>query len=63
MSDISFQFTWLDILLFALLIGSPGLLLGGALGAVAWKRHRFYGAMLGAVLGLGACLGLEFLSR
>ena len=63
MSDISLQFTWLDILLFLLIVGSPGLLLGGALGAFAWKRHRVYGAVLGGVAGLGAYLGVEFLSR
>ena len=62
MSDISIQFTWYEILLFALIIGSPGLVLGGALGAFAWKRHRVCGALLGAVIGLGACLGLEYLS-
>ena len=63
MSDISLEFTWFDILLFGLLIGSPGLLLGGALGAFAWKGHRVYGAVLGGVLGLCVYLGLEFLSR
>jgi hypothetical protein len=63
MSDISLQFTWLDLLLFALVIGSPGLFLGAGLGALAWDRHRFYGAVLGGLVGLGACLGLEFLSR
>jgi Na+/proline symporter len=63
MSDISFQFTWLDLLLFALLIGSPGLLLGVVLGAVAWRRHRIYGAALGATLGLGVWIGLRFLWR
>jgi len=63
MSDISLQFTWLDLLLFALLIGSPGLLLGAVLGAVAWRRHRVYGAALGAILGLVAWLGMQFLWR
>jgi len=63
MSDISFELTWLDILLFTLFLGWPGLLLGAALGAVAWKRHRVYGAVLGATLGLGICVGLQFLWR
>jgi Na+/proline symporter len=63
MSDISFQFTWLDLLFFALLIGSPGLLLGVVLGAVAWRRHRICGAALGAILGLGVWIGLRFVWR
>lgn len=63
MSDIAFQFTWPEILLFLLLIGSPGLLLGAALGALAWDRHRVYGGMVGGVVGLGAYLGLELLSQ
>ena len=42
MSDISFDLTWLDILLFTLFLGWPGLLLGAALGALAWKRRRIY---------------------
>ena len=63
MSDISFQFTGLDILLFMLFLGWPGLLLGAALGALAWKSHRVYGAVLGAALGLGVCVGLQFLWR
>ena len=48
-------------LLFTLFLGWPGLLLGAALGALAWKRRRIYGAVLGAALGLGACVGLQFL--
>jgi Na+/proline symporter len=36
----------------ALIIGAPGLVLGVALGALLWRRHRIYGALLGAVVGL-----------
>jgi len=63
MSDISIQFTWLDLLLVALLIGWPGLLLGAALGAAAWRRHRVYGALIGAILGLALWVGVQFLWR
>ena len=60
MSDISFQFTWLDLVLVALLVGWPGLLLGAALGAIGWRRHRVYGGALGALLGLALWAGLRF---
>ena len=63
MSDIGFEFTWFDLLLVALFFGSPGLLIGAALGALAWKRHRVWGAVLGAILGLVVCLGLQVLFR
>ena len=52
MSDISLDITWFDALLFVLLIGSPGLIAGGVLGAIAWKRHRIAGGLLGSVSGL-----------
>jgi Na+/proline symporter len=35
----------------ALLLGCPGLLLGGILGALLWRRRRLVGALLGAVAG------------
>jgi hypothetical protein len=60
MSDIAIQFTWLDLVLVAGLIGWPGLLLGAAIGATAWRRHRIYGAGLGALLGLALCVGAQF---
>ncbi len=63
MSDISIQFTWLDLLLVALFIGWPGLLLGAALGALAWRRHRIYGALLASLVGLAFWIGLQFLWR
>jgi Na+/proline symporter len=36
----------------ALLVGSPGIVIGGVIGAVAWRSHRIGGAVLGAILGL-----------
>ena len=52
MSDISIDVTWFDAFLFVLLIGSPGFIAGGVLGAIAWKRHRVAGGLLGALTGL-----------
>lgn len=52
MSDISLNITWFDALFFVLLIGSPGLIGGGVLGAIAWKRHRVAGGVLGGLAGL-----------
>lgn len=63
MSDISIEFTWYELLMVALFLGWPGLLLGAGLGVAAWRRHRVYGALIGAILGLALWLGMQFLSR
>jgi hypothetical protein len=36
--------------------GSPGLLLGATAGALAWRTHRWAGALLGAIIGFAAWL-------
>ena len=59
MSDIRLDFGWDAILLLALMIGWPGLLLGGLAGAAAWRRRRWLGALLGAVLGLVLWSGVQ----
>jgi hypothetical protein len=51
MSDISLHFTWLDLALAAPIVGWPGLLVGGALGALAWRKRWYFGALLGAIVG------------
>jgi hypothetical protein len=48
MSDISINISWLDLLI---MFGWPGSILGGALGAILWRKRRLVGAGLGAVLG------------
>lgn len=63
MSDISIEFAWYELLIVALFLGWPGLLLGGAVGAAAWRRHRVYGTGIGAIAGLLFWLGLQFLWR
>jgi len=57
MSDIGLDWGPLDYALIALLIGWPGLAIGLALGAIAWRRHRISGALIGAAAGLALWLG------
>ena len=52
MSDIGGIFTPLDLALIALMICGPGLVLGGVIGALAWRRRRIAGGLIGAVAGL-----------
>jgi len=52
MSDISLNWGPLDWAEIALFVGTPGLVLGALLGGIAWRRHRLWGALLGAVAGL-----------
>ncbi|MEZ5994191.1 MAG: hypothetical protein R3C25_00400 [Hyphomonadaceae bacterium] len=51
MSDISLHFTWLEWIALVLIAGWPGLLIGGALGALALRRRRIAGAVIGAIAG------------
>jgi putative Mn2+ efflux pump MntP len=51
MSDINFHFEWWQILLFSAIASWPGLLLGAAVGALAWRRRRILGGILGAIIG------------
>lgn len=57
MSDISLNFTWLDWIAIALLLGWPGLLAGGALGALIWPKRRIAAA---ALCGVAAMLIVFF---
>jgi hypothetical protein len=57
LSDISLNWGPLDILLIALLLGSPGAALGALCGAIGWRAHRVWGAALGALIGGLVCLG------
>jgi hypothetical protein len=50
MSDISINFTWFELLLVSPMLGWPGLIAGGMLGAL-WRRRRILGAVLGAIAG------------
>ena len=57
MSDIALNWGAFDIAMIALIIGAPGLPIGAALGAVVWRRHRPWGALVGAAVGLALWLG------
>ena len=58
MSDIAiFSDPW-SIALLYLIFGSPGILLGAIVGALAWRAHRIWGALLGAVAGWAACIAV-----
>jgi Na+/proline symporter len=52
MSDIDMLNALLTVIGIALLLGSPGLMLGAIAGALLWRGHRVAGAVLGAVAGL-----------
>ena len=52
MSDIGGIFTPFDLALIALMICGPGLVLGGVIGALVWRRRRIAGGLIGAVAGL-----------
>jgi hypothetical protein len=56
-SDVGILNDPVSILEIILLLGSPGILLGAIPGALLWRRHRFMGALVGAVIGFVVCLG------
>jgi hypothetical protein len=56
MSDIGLIFGPWDYVELAFLFGSPGLVIGAGLGAIAWRCHRMIGAMGGAVIGMLLCI-------
>lgn len=51
MSDIGILNDPISLIVIALLLGTPGFLLGGIPGALLWRSHRVAGAFLGAVAG------------
>jgi hypothetical protein len=63
MSDISFHFTLIDLLVAAPVFGWPGLLLGGAAGALVWRKRRMVGALLGAILGCAVWFAIFIFTR
>jgi len=63
MSDIGILNDPLSLAFVLLVIGSPGLPLGAIVGALAWRRHRIWGAAVGALAGFALWLvGWTFLN-
>lgn len=56
MSDIGILNDPVSLIQIALILGSPGFLLGAIPGALLWRRHRLAGALLGAVAGFALWL-------
>ncbi|MEJ2432238.1 MAG: hypothetical protein P8Y53_03400 [Pseudolabrys sp.] len=56
MSDIGGIFTPVNLALIGLMIGGPGLALGSLVGALAWRRRRVAGGLIGAAAGFGLWL-------
>jgi Na+/proline symporter len=56
MSDIGILNDPVSLIAIALILGSPGFVLGAIPGALLWRRHRIAGALLGAVVGFVAWL-------
>jgi Na+/proline symporter len=51
LSDVGILNDPISLIEIVLLLGSPGLLLGGVAGVVFWRQRRIAGALLGAVAG------------
>ena len=51
MSDISLHFSPLELIVFSPVLGWPGLIAGGVLGGLSWRKRRILGGALGAVAG------------
>lgn len=56
MSDIGILSGPLGTAFVLALFGAPGLPIGAIAGALVWRRHRVWGALIGAVAGFGLCL-------
>lgn len=51
MSDIDIKFEWWELVLFSPILGWPGIIVGGIIGALAWRKRPILGGALGAVAG------------
>ena len=56
MSDIGIFSDPFGVAFVFAIFGAPGLPLGAIVGALMWRRHRWWGALIGAVAGFGLWL-------
>jgi uncharacterized membrane protein YGL010W len=55
-SDINILSDPLSVAIIYLIFGAPGLAVGAVIGALAWRAHRIYRGLIGAVV--GHCVGV-----
>ncbi|MCE9521992.1 MAG: hypothetical protein K8S25_06105 [Alphaproteobacteria bacterium] len=60
MSDISINITWWDLLVFSPVLGWPGAIAGGLLGARLWRKRPILGGAIGALIGNLALFAARF---
>jgi hypothetical protein len=58
LSDIGIDIGPFGLILFAFLSGWPGILFGGASGALLWRARRIVGGLLGGLFGWAVGIGL-----
>jgi uncharacterized membrane protein len=51
MSDISINITWWELLIVSPVLGWPGAIAGGLVGALLWRKRPILGGAIGAVVG------------
>jgi hypothetical protein len=60
MSDVGLSFGLLDYAFLALMMGWPTMGVGAVCGALAWRRRRWLGGVIGAVVGLAVGVAVFF---
>jgi hypothetical protein len=56
MSDVGILNGPFSTALILLIVGGPGFPVGAIVGALAWRGHRIWGALIGAMAGYGLWL-------
>jgi putative Mn2+ efflux pump MntP len=51
MSDISINITWWELIMVSPVLGWPGAIVGGLLGALLWRKRPILGGAIGALVG------------
>jgi hypothetical protein len=50
-SDIDIKFEWWELVLLSPMFGWPGIIVGGIIGALAWRKRPILGGVIGAIAG------------